>query len=647
MAFVYRLLLFASVAVLLPTLPAQAEDGPPASVVLILDASASMKGRVAGEAKITLAKAVVRQLIDGLPASTRLGLWAYGHRRKNDCKDVEAILPLGPLGPLGARDKAAVKARVDALSPRGHTPLGYSIQKTAEALAKANASPTIVLVTDGIETCSDDPCARVRALKAAGAKFTMHVVGFDVKGKKDNRALACIAEAGGGEYRTARDATELAVALQSATRQEAGPVTLEVIARRSGKRMRALAYVHRAAEKGKTGELVDYGQSYEKSPAKFGVEPGPYDVRVHDHWDSGAEVWVRGVGVQHGEVTKVAAEFDLGSLELMVKRNGKGHRAFASVFVAGTKTQVGSTQTAEAAPVTLSFEPGRYDVRVDDAWGSRTEVWLRGVEIATGKVTQKTVDFGLATLKLETRRNDKRHRAYATVYKAGTKEKVEGGQTAVSGPVAVSLPPGRYDVHFHDTWGSQAEQWARGVELGAGASVTKVATFVLGTLQVVVQRNQKGHRAYASVFVPGAENEIRALQTSTSGPVAFSLPPGTYDVRVDDTWGSRTVQWVRGVRLSAGKPVTVQVDFVLGTLLVGARRGAAELRAFVTVYRPGNKKAVTSGACYPKQSTRFSLPPGTYDIQVDDTWGTRKSVWIRGVRLGGGASVTKTASFPE
>ena len=63
--------------------------------ILVLDASGSMWGQIAGEAKIAIAKKVLGDLLSDLPADRRLGLIAYGHRRAGDCADIEELAAVG------------------------------------------------------------------------------------------------------------------------------------------------------------------------------------------------------------------------------------------------------------------------------------------------------------------------------------------------------------------------------------------------------------------------------------------------------------------------------------------------------------------------------------------------------------------------
>jgi Ca-activated chloride channel family protein len=101
---------------------AQTSDQKDASQILfILDASGSMWGQIEGQNKIAIAKTVLNKLVDNLPDNTEVGLIAYGHREKGDCKDIETIVEPGPL------DKALVKQKIDDLNPKGKTPITDSV----------------------------------------------------------------------------------------------------------------------------------------------------------------------------------------------------------------------------------------------------------------------------------------------------------------------------------------------------------------------------------------------------------------------------------------------------------------------------------------------------------------------------------------
>ena len=84
----------------------------------------------------------------------------------------------------------------------------------AQALRYTEEKATVILVSDGVETCNPDPCAAARLLEEAGIDFTAHVIGFDVG--SDPEALAqmqCIADETGGQFLTADNADQLTAAL--------------------------------------------------------------------------------------------------------------------------------------------------------------------------------------------------------------------------------------------------------------------------------------------------------------------------------------------------------------------------------------------------------------------------------------------------
>lgn len=181
--------------------------GKPGETILILDASGSMWGQVGGKAKIEIAREAVGSMLASWPRTEALGLMAYGHRRKGDCNDIELLSSPGKPSP------DAFQKMVDSLQPKGMTPITASVRQAAEALKYTENKATIVLVSDGEETCKADPCALGRELEAAGIDFTVHVIGFDLPEGKARAQLQCLAKSTGGRYVEARDAAALNKAL--------------------------------------------------------------------------------------------------------------------------------------------------------------------------------------------------------------------------------------------------------------------------------------------------------------------------------------------------------------------------------------------------------------------------------------------------
>ncbi|GAW36256.1 von Willebrand factor type A domain protein [Roseovarius sp. A-2] len=201
-----RLALMAMAGTMASAAPLKAAD----DVVIVYDASGSMWGQIDGTSKMEIARDVLGDLVDNWDESTNLGLVAYGHRSQGDCTDIETLIAPGPL------DKASFIDTVGNIKPVGKTPISAAVQRAADLMSYRDNPATVVLISDGVETCNADPCALSAGLAKQGVKFTAHVVGFDLK-KDENANLSCIAENTGGMFVSARNAAELNDALTQVT----------------------------------------------------------------------------------------------------------------------------------------------------------------------------------------------------------------------------------------------------------------------------------------------------------------------------------------------------------------------------------------------------------------------------------------------
>ena len=330
--------------------------------VLILDASGSMWGQVEGENKIVIARRVLKNLVASLSTDSEVGLVAYGHRKKGDCEDIETLVPLGAL------DKDVLGQRIDALDPKGKTPITKAVQEVLEVLQSREDATTVVLVSDGLETCGGDPCQAIREAKAAGVAFVAHVVGFDV-GEGDVSQLECIAQEGGGLFFSARNAGELATALEHvvAAPTELPEERLSVQAMKDGELADALIVVTQA----ETGQEVARGRTYteaDTNPRIFPLIAGSYDIDVRALSIKGQITQsYKGVELRDGEIVERVADFSTGELAIQVTRNGALSDATVNVFVAGTKQNIarGRTYTKQRTnPHVFQLTGGTYDVVV-------------------------------------------------------------------------------------------------------------------------------------------------------------------------------------------------------------------------------------------------------------------------------------------
>ena len=203
--------------------PAAADQATP--VMVVLDASGSMKRADAPGPRIDAAKRAVTGLVAALPREARVGLTVYGTStgsgaadKAAGCRDIKQLIPVQQV------DRSAFDAAVGRIRASGYTPIGRSLQQAAAALP-AEGPRSVVLVSDGEDTCAPpDPCTVAKQLKAAGTDLVVHTIGFKV-GAAARAQLSCIASATGGTYREATSGASLGAVLTNRVQRALKPYT--------------------------------------------------------------------------------------------------------------------------------------------------------------------------------------------------------------------------------------------------------------------------------------------------------------------------------------------------------------------------------------------------------------------------------------
>ncbi len=448
--FCFVVLAVLATLVVATSAPAVADD-----LALILDASGSMWGQIDGENKIVIARRAIETVVTGLPDDATIGLVAYGHRREGDCDDIETVVPMGPL------DRVAFQTTVNALNPKGKTPITKAVTQTLDAVRERDTSTTVILVSDGLETCGGDPCAAVRAAREAGATFVLHVIGFDVAGE-DVSQLECAAQAGNGLYRSATDAEELSAALDAALALPADvpPSRLSVHAVANG----ALHDVAIVITDAATGEDIAGSRTYtspETNPRLVPVPTGTFDVVV-------TAVGLQGdivrrfddVVVADGETIEKRVDFTAGELSVGVTRNDALSDATVTVFLAGTDQRVAGGRTynhEKNNPRVLRLTAGRYDVEIGstEIAGKPTQRF-EGIDVPPAGRVERQHAFTSGQLRIGARRGETLVDAIVRIRRLEDNSEIGAGRTytsAKSNPKTFVLPPGDYRVELEELRG--------------------------------------------------------------------------------------------------------------------------------------------------------------------------------------------------
>ncbi|QTD56909.1 vWA domain-containing protein [Parasphingorhabdus cellanae] len=187
-------------------------------VIIAIDASGSMAGRVGNQTKMEAAKAAAIDYTSSLSDDVEVGLIAFGHRGNNSesgkeksCSAVETVYAVGGV------DKQRVAAALTEFDATGWTPLGSAIESAGRSFKPSNipGGQVVYVVSDGKETCGGDPISAARKLHRSDVQAVVNIIGFDLAAS-DREQLKAVATAGGGEFLEVDTPSELKLRLREA-----------------------------------------------------------------------------------------------------------------------------------------------------------------------------------------------------------------------------------------------------------------------------------------------------------------------------------------------------------------------------------------------------------------------------------------------
>ncbi|TKB19944.1 MAG: VWA domain-containing protein [Mesorhizobium sp.] len=420
-------------------------------VIIILDASGSMWAQIDGKPKLEIARESLRTVLQSVPADDEIGFMAYGHRQKGSCEDIELIVP------PQAGSASAISAAADSMKFLGKTPLTAAVKKAAEALRYTEDKATVVLITDGLETCGGDPCALGKELKETGVDFTADVVGFGLTAD-EGKQIACLAENTGGKYIQASDEKALQEALVETVAAplpapEPAPAPAPAPAPESAKPefnfMPSVVMaeggdpitdsnaweIYKAAADGTRGDQVmtEYGE------LKTNLEPGDYIVVGRDD-EARSE---QKLNVEAGQAYKPLFTLNGGTLVIHPHASQgseiSGEARVDFNYPGGTTTHYGDAKATVPA--------GEQKVTVQIGAGTATET----IQLAAGQTVEKDVVVGVGHAVLNayyTAGGDKADNSGIGFEIVKAKKKIDGSRESVEHSYGADskfwLPPDDY-----------------------------------------------------------------------------------------------------------------------------------------------------------------------------------------------------------
>ncbi len=148
-------------------------------ILFILDASNSMNLDWEKQTRMDAAKDILIQSVEKLRdiPNLEIALRVYGHQSQvtntfQDCADTKLEVP------FGQNTIDAIKTKVSSIKAKGATPIARSLEAAAGDFPDTLSRNFIILITDGLESCDNDPCVIAKKLKDKGVKVTPFVIGL-------------------------------------------------------------------------------------------------------------------------------------------------------------------------------------------------------------------------------------------------------------------------------------------------------------------------------------------------------------------------------------------------------------------------------------------------------------------------------------
>ena len=241
-----------------------------------------------------------------------------------------------------------MQAFVDKINPKGKTPISRSLKAALDDFGDRTGE--IILISDGIETCDEDPCELVRSWMEQDIQIKVHVVGLGLQ-EQERVAMQCISEAAGTEYQDAQSASELSAGLAK-IQEFSGTIALKIRARTAdGEPMT----VHGTATPGE-GEPIAVG-----SNRRNVIPAGKYTLELGVQTRNGnlyLPVTRTATVAPHGETTIEVVVEEPPSVS--AKYVEEGEDVTAGVI---TALQDGTEVFKFRAIDTVYLDPGSYDFR--------------------------------------------------------------------------------------------------------------------------------------------------------------------------------------------------------------------------------------------------------------------------------------------
>ena len=342
--------------ILLAAFFASVNAQPLTRLLFVFDASNSMNARWESESKIKIADRLLASSLSELDGkkNLELALRVYGHQTQirpgeQDCDDTKLEVP------FGENNANRIREVLRDITPKGTTPIARSLEKAAGDFPEcSNCRNVIILITDGIEACDEDPCAVSRALQKKGIILKPFVIGIGL-GEEFIKTFECV-----GNYYDASSEAMFQSVLQIVIAEALNTTTAQVdLLTVDGKPLETnVAMTFYDANTGQVEYNYVHTLNERQLPDTLTIDPlFKYNIVVHTI----PPVVAKNVTIAAGEHTTIPINAPRGELDIKLQGGRAMHRTVQAII---RKKDEMPTLHVQELNTTQLYIVGNYDLEV-------------------------------------------------------------------------------------------------------------------------------------------------------------------------------------------------------------------------------------------------------------------------------------------
>ncbi len=275
---------------------------------------------------------------------------------------------------------------------------------------------------------------------------------------------------------------------------------------------------------------------------------------------------------------------------------------------------------------------------------------LHSIKISNNNIITQGLSFDDGTLTVISRTGENQLPSTVKVYLAGTDEEITSAFTR--GHAVFNLPPLRYDIIVINEALDLPEKpqvTLRNIQVLGGRQCFEYVQFRQGELLMKVEGTAKGIVGEVFIYLSGdTSRTVPVLQGIVKGERSFTLPPGRYDIIVQNQsleLLKKQEKVISRVYITAGEVIERKVRFSQGSLQVKVISGNEVFSTKVVIYSSNSsaeRELITEALVLGQRV--FHLPPAMYDIQIGNE---ESGEWIYDVVVSPGRTTEKTIEIKQ